>query len=157
MDCRVHRSFIIKFRFNRCIERGDIVRILKDSALIKFEISEAEYDLLSAVSSFERGDFKWAVIQGYYSQLHSLRALVYSKGYREKSHICLLHAVDALLADEGIIDREIFDNFSFAMKGREGPLEGCVYTEESGSFVINSAKMVLSVTKNYIPDCLDDV
>jgi len=148
--------FFIKFRFNRCIERGDIVRISKDLPLIKTEITEAENDLLSAFHSFDRADFKWAVIQGYYSQFHSLRALVFSKGYREKSHICLFHAVEALLADEGIIEREILDDFSYAMTGRLGPPEGCIYTEESASFVISCAKKLIPVTKEYISECFDN-
>jgi len=49
-----------------------------------------------AKKTLEQGDSKWATIQGYYSMFHSARALIFSKGYRERSHYCLRIAVKEL-------------------------------------------------------------
>lgn len=72
---------------------------------------------------------KWAIIQGYYAQFHALRALVFSGGYREKSHSCLRYAVEALYVDEGLLLASVLEDFNFAMRMREGADYGCVYSE----------------------------
>ena len=109
----------MRSRFERCVETGKIVPIQKDPALVSKEILEAENDLESAKDSLVRENFKWAIVQGYYSQFHSLRALVFEEGYREKTHSCLRSAVEALLLDKGLIDTEVTDGFSYAMRVRE--------------------------------------
>ncbi|UUX93241.1 HEPN domain-containing protein [Methanoplanus endosymbiosus] len=76
---------------------------------------------------------------GYYSQFHSLKALVFSEGYREKSHSCLLYAVEALFVDTGRIDYSVVENFSDAMRMREDADYGCFYNAESAESVVNTA------------------
>ena len=77
--------------FERCIEKAKIVAFQKGPSLVSKEVKSAAEDLLSSKESFERGNFKWATIQAYYSMFHTARALVYNKKYREKSHYCLGH------------------------------------------------------------------
>ena len=54
--------------------------------MIEKEFAVAESDLASAVRSLRDGDHKWATVQGYYSIFHAARALLFARGYREKSH-----------------------------------------------------------------------
>ncbi|MFA5361634.1 MAG: HEPN domain-containing protein [Candidatus Omnitrophota bacterium] len=70
---------------------------------MKKEIQEAENDLAEAFNRFEGGKYKYATITGYYSMFHSARALIYSKGYREKSHYYLLVALNSLFVDVGFL------------------------------------------------------
>lgn len=86
----------MRFRFEECLERGKIVRIPIDPALAEKELREAELDLAAAERSLAQDQEKWAIIQGYYSLFHTLRSMVFRKGYREKSHRCLRYAVEAL-------------------------------------------------------------
>jgi len=58
---------------------------------------------------------KWAIIQGYYAQFHALRALVFARGYREKSHACLRYAVEALYIDESLLPPSVLTDFTFVM------------------------------------------
>ena len=102
-----------------------------DPALVEKELHEAAADLAAAERSLADHNEKWAIIQAYYSQFHSLRSKVLGKGYREKSHRCLKYAVEALLVDEGILDPQILEHFSFAMDLREGADYGCIYTVNS--------------------------
>jgi HEPN domain-containing protein len=90
----------MKYQFEQCLKRGKIVRISIDEELIRKELRGAEEDLNSAKHSLAERDMKWAIIQGYYAQFHSIRALVFAKGYREKSHACLRYALEALYIDE---------------------------------------------------------
>jgi len=137
----------VRYRFDECIERGKIVKIPVDPALVEKEFREAEADLIAAERSLAEHQEKWAIIQGYYSLFHSLRALVFSKGYREKSHRCLKFAVEALLVDEGILNPKVLEHFSFAMDLREGADYGCIYNEESARLVVGSARSVFEMVR----------
>lgn len=113
-----------------------------DPALVEKELHEASADLIAAERSLADNNEKWAIIQAYYSQFHSLRSMILGKGYREKSHRCLKYAVEALLVDEGILDPKILEHFSFAMDLREGADYGCIYTVESARIVVISAREI---------------
>jgi uncharacterized protein (UPF0332 family) len=137
----------VRYRFDECLERGKIVKIPVDPALVAKEFREAEADCIAAERSLAEHQEKWAIIQGYYSLFHSLRALVFGKGYREKSHRCLKYAVEFLLVDEGILRPEVLEQFSFAMDLREGADYGCIYNEESAGLVVVSARSVFEMVR----------
>ena len=86
----------MRYRFEECLARGEIVAIAPDPALVEKEVREAAADLVSAERSLENGDDKWATVQAYYAIFHALRAPVLRLGYREKSHTCLRFAVEAI-------------------------------------------------------------
>jgi uncharacterized protein (UPF0332 family) len=138
----------VRFRFEECLERGKIVRIPIDPALVDKELREAESDLAAAERSLEQDQEKWAIIQGYYSLFHTLRSMVFRKGYREKSHRCLRYAVEALLVDEGILPPEVLDHFAFAMDLREGADYGCIYDRDSAGIVVASARIVFEMVRD---------
>ncbi len=132
----------MRYRFDECREKGKIVRIPVDPALVEKELREAESDLASAEKSLADHDAKWAIIQGYYSFFHTLRSLVMEKGYREKSHRCLKYAMEALIVDEGQLDSSVLGQFSYAMDLREGADYGCIYDAGSARTVVESARRV---------------
>ena len=71
------------------------------TGLFRKELESAEDDLGDAKRSLSDGRFKWATIQAYYAIFHAARALLYPKGYRERSRIVayldgLQSKVDAL-------------------------------------------------------------
>jgi uncharacterized protein (UPF0332 family) len=86
----------MKYQFEKCLDKGKIIRIEIDPELFEKELTESRNDIKSARISIEQGNFKWAIIQTYYSMFHALKGLLLSKGYREKSHICLKHAIEAI-------------------------------------------------------------
>jgi len=137
----------VKYQFDECLERGKIVKIPVDPALVEKELREAEADLAAAEQSLLDLQEKWAIIQAYYSIFHSLRSQVFGKGYREKSHRCLKYAVEALLVDQGVLDPVVLEHFSFAMDLREGADYGCIYNAESASIVVMSARTVYEIVR----------
>jgi len=137
----------VKYQFDECLERGKIVKIPIDPALVEKELREAEADLAAAEQSLLDLQEKWAIIQAYYSIFHSLRSQVFGKGYREKSHRCLKYAVEALLVDQGVLDPVVLEHFSFAMDLREGADYGCIYNAESASIVVMSARTVYEIVR----------
>jgi len=89
--------------FERCLKRNKIREFSRGRFLVKKELKTAKSDLERARSSFTDKDYKWATIQCYFSMFHSARSLLYAKGYREKSHHCLIIAMRALYAEKKLL------------------------------------------------------
>jgi len=85
--------------FERCIKERRLIKIKPSEEMIQKELDSAEYDLERARNSLNEEDFKWAAVQSYYSMFHATKALVLKKGYREKSHFCLIIALKELFLD----------------------------------------------------------
>ena len=75
--------------FKKAIEKKRIVRFTKAKALVDKELQAAQDDLSEAEDRNKNQKYKYATIMAYYSMFHAARALIYSKGYREKSHYYL--------------------------------------------------------------------
>ncbi len=141
---------MMRYQFEQCIDKGKIVKIKIAPDLISKEIAEAKNDLDSCERSIKENNFKWAIIQAYYSMFHSFRALIFSKGYREKSHTCIKYAIESLFVDTGALDKRFLQDFSYAMKVREGADYGSVYGEDSALELRNSASRIYQVSKKLI-------
>ena len=74
--------------FNRCVENKKLVPFPSGEKLIEKELSVAKSDLSDAKAGFDDQRYKWSTIQAYYAMFHAARGLIYSRGYREKSHYC---------------------------------------------------------------------
>ncbi|UTB32427.1 MAG: HEPN domain-containing protein [Methanobacterium sp. ERen5] len=109
----------MRYQFEKCLDKGKIIRIEIDPELFEKELIESRNDINSARRSIEQGNFKWAIIQTYYSMFHALKGLLLSKGYREKSHICLKHAIEAIFVDTNLLSEDIFEDYDFARRARE--------------------------------------
>jgi len=81
---------------------------------------------------------------------HSARALIYSKGYREKSHYYLLVALDSLFVKDGLLSEEIASEFHNAMVLREDADYHGNFTEEGADSVLKAAKELLSTAKSIV-------
>ncbi len=106
--------------FKNCLAKGKIKEFSPGKNLAPKELRLAEDDLNTARKSFSESNFKWCIIQSYYSMFHSARALLYFKGYREKSHYCLIEAIKFLYLDKGELDRSLVEALIEAKNLREG-------------------------------------
>jgi uncharacterized protein (UPF0332 family) len=140
----------MRYQFEQCLEKGKIIKIKIATDLISKEMDEAKNDLASCEISLQENNFKWAIIQAYYSMFHSFRALIFSKGYREKSHTCIKYAIESLFVDTGTLDNQLLQDFSYAMKVREGADYGSVYSEDSAIELRDSASRMYEVSKKLI-------
>ena len=135
-------------------ERVDpvIVGLLRERKIQRFhasretilkELEGAGYDLDKARRSLDQGDYKWSTVQGYYSMFHSARALLYSKGYREKSHSALLEALTSVFVRTGLLERDHIDDLRDAKDMRESADYGMVFSEEGARTLITNADKFL--------------
>ena len=133
--------------FQKAMEKKRILHFRQGKRQVKKELKEAENDLAEALDRFKSEKYKYATITGYYSMFHSARALIYSKGYREKSHYYLLVALNSLFVDAAVLSKEIASEFHDAMVLREDADYHGNFTKEGAETVLKAAKEFLSAAK----------
>jgi len=138
----------VSFKFKQLLEERRLTRIKPDRKLVLKEIEGAKSDLETARKSLQDGNLKWAIIQGYYSIFHAARALVYSKGFREKSHYALLVAIQELFRDE--LESFLIQGFGDAMNLRQTADYGLTFSKEGAINVIETAEKFLLKTKKIL-------
>jgi len=131
--------------FNRCIENNKLVPFPSGEKLIEKELSVAKNDLSDAKAGFDDQRYKWSTIQAYYAMFRAVRALIYSRGYREKSHYCLAIALRALFVDEGLVEAQTVRDFLNAMNLREAADYDAEFSESSAKAVIASAERFITM------------
>lgn len=136
--------------FERCIKERHLLRIKTTNEMIKKEIASAEYDLDRSKESMKNEDYKWALVQAYYSMFHAAKALVLKKGYREKSHYCLIIAIRELYVKDGEMDGELADTLEMCMHLRHDADYGLIYDKESAETAARYAKQFLSAAKKLL-------
>ena len=134
--------------FERFIAERKLIRTRIGRGMIEKEIEVAESDLKDARDSLERGKFKWATIQGYYSMFHGARALLYSRGFREKSHYALLIAIREIFSRE--LKPSLIDRFEDAMNLRQEADYGLKFSEAGAIETIEGAEELLNAAKELL-------
>jgi len=138
----------MSYKFKQLLGERRLTKIKSDRKLVLKEMKGAESDLETARKSLQDGNFKWATIQGYYSIFHAARALLYSKGFREKSHYALLVAIRELFRDE--LDLPLIQGFEDAMNLRQTADYGLTFSEEGAIDVIKTAEKFLLKTREML-------
>ncbi len=87
-------------QFDDCIKRNMLKKNEDAKAWVATELKTAEKFHIQARAIIEAGQYESAEVISYAAIFHFARALVYSKGYTEKSHYCLLVAISKLFGDE---------------------------------------------------------
>jgi uncharacterized protein (UPF0332 family) len=118
--------------------------------MIEKEITSADYDLSRSIESMRDEDYKWASLQAYYSMFHEAKALVLKKGYREKSHYCLIIAIRELYVKDGTMNDELVDTLELCMQLRHDADYGLIYDKESAETAIRYAQQFLSVSNKLL-------
>lgn len=137
-------------RIKRLLDERKLLRIEPDRELIMKEIEGARYDIDRARKSLTDGDFKWATVQAYYAMFHVARALLYSRGCREKSHRALLLAVKELFVKQGELEEKFTRSFEDAMDLREEADYGLEFSESGAERVIEDAEDFVSKVKQIL-------
>ncbi len=140
----------MSIEFQRAIEKKKILLFPQGKRQVKKELEEAESDLGEAINRFDNKKYKYATINGYYSMFHSVRALIYSRGYREKSHYYLLVALNSLFVKNGLLPEKLASDFHDAMVLREDADYHGNFTEEGAVSVLKAAKEFLAAAKSIL-------
>lgn len=126
--------------FNECLEEKKLVQVSYAESLIPREIKEAGDDLQRAHNSYEDGSYKWTEIQSYYSMFHMARALLYTKGYRERSHWCLCVALKHFFVEDNLLSASLIGDLQRAKILREDADYRGKYSKEAASEILEKAQ-----------------
>jgi len=136
--------------FEQCLENKKIIPFERGKDLVRKEFLAGESDLLDAKAGFQEKRYKWSTIQAYYAMFHAARALVYSRGYREKSHYCLSVALRALFVEEGKLDAQSGRDFLNAMNLRAAADYEVEFSEAGATAVISAAEKFITKAKGLL-------
>lgn len=136
--------------FDRCLEKGKIKRFVQAKRLVKKELSVAGCDLAVAKKGLGQRLWKWCTIQAYYSMFHTARALLYSEGYREKSHYCLMVAIAKLFVETGKLPERFVDALSAAKTMRERADYEEHFSETGAQKLVSAAEDFLAASRTLL-------
>jgi len=131
--------------FEECLAKKKIVPFPRAKKFALKELTAAGEDLAEARDRFAHRRYKYATINAYYAVFHAARALVYSKGYRERSHHCLGIALEALFVDQGLLAGRYVRMFQNTMASREEADYSGSYSQEGASLCIQDAEEFIRV------------
>ncbi len=140
----------MKITFKDCLARKRIFAFPEAKHLLDDELKDAEDDLQSAKEELSKSGSKWATIKGYYSMFHSARALLYSKGYRERGHYCLYLSLKELFVKEGLLKDKLSEDFLNSMILREDADYQRKFSQEGASATIECAGKLLQAAKKIL-------
>ena len=109
-------------------------------------LEQAGLDLDRAENSLEEGDFKWSIVQSYYSMFNAARAILFKLGFRDKKHYVITSVLEEL-SKLGKLESKYTDDFQAAMKSREDANYRATYSEGTANFVLEIAKEFLNRMK----------
>ena len=135
---------------NECLEKRFLIKTGSAPDLVQKELAEAAYDLEKSEKAFSDEDWKWAIIKAYYCMFHAARALLYSKGYREKSHFCLRAALKNLFVDNNLLELNFLDDYDMAKDLRENADYKSNFSKEGAQRLIEKAGGFLSKVKSLL-------
>lgn len=136
--------------FDECLKKRKITEFERAKELVLKELACAASDLKSAKDSFDEEDYKWATIQAYYSMFHSARALIYSKGYRERSHYCLNIAIRALFVEEGKLSVTLVEALQLGKTLRENADYYGEFSKEAADQMLENAEEFLKTANKLV-------
>lgn len=137
-------------QFKECLSKGKIKKFSYAKSLVAKELKSAEDDLETALYSFRKKNYKWVTVQAYYAMFHSARALIYSKGYRERSHYCLIIAIKTLFVAEGLLDIRLVEAIQIAKTLRENADYESEFSKESSQGLLEKSEELLNKVKEIL-------
>ncbi len=136
--------------FKECLTKRKIIFFPRARGLANKELLAAEEDFAEARDRFVYGKYKYATINAYYAIFHGARALIYSKGYRERSHYCLAVALEALFVDEGLLKSRYVRILQDTMALREDADYSGSYSKDGASMSISNAGEFIGVAGDLV-------
>lgn len=127
--------------FKNCLKNKKLIPVAEAKNLVAKELAESLVDLIAAKENVKSGtNSKWATIQAYYAMFHVAKALVYSRGYRERSHWCLSVAIEEFFGKTGLMEMKLVRYLEQAMSLREDADYAAEYSQEGAIQILAKAE-----------------
>jgi uncharacterized protein (UPF0332 family) len=139
-----------QLEFEHCLSRRWLVEMPEVRHLVTKELEAALDDLAEAQGAYDRGSYKWSTIQSYYAMFHAARALLYSRGYREKSHHCLSVAMRHLFVSQGALEERLINDLDDARALREDADYRTEFSSAGAQHNLNAARRLIDRVDNLL-------
>lgn len=136
--------------FRRCLEQNKVYAYKGIEHVASKEIDAAESDLHDAERCHEMGMHKLAITQAYYAMFHAGRALLYSQGYKERSHYCLVVALEALYVESGKLSRKSVTMLRRARELRESADYQLEFSGDTARILLKEARDFVEESKEVL-------
>jgi uncharacterized protein (UPF0332 family) len=136
--------------FETCLKSRKIVKFPRARRLISKELLSARQDLEEARDRLAHGKWKYATINAYYAIFHAARALLYFQGFRERSHYCLLIALEALYVQRKLLEVRFVDSFKETMTLRENADYLGTFSREGAEMSIRNAQQFIEAAESLL-------
>jgi len=131
----------------KTIDRGHLkVEEPSNEEGINHYFEQAQIDLGRSEHSMDEKDYKWSIVQSYYSIFNAARAILFKLGLRDQKHYVIADVLDEL-GKMGKLESKYVDDFKAAMKSREDANYRAIYSEDTADFVLEMAKEFLNRMK----------
>jgi uncharacterized protein (UPF0332 family) len=137
-------------RFEECIDKGLIKKDLLASERVESSLMIAERFLRSSRRNLEINEYEMAEIAAYNSAFHAGRALLFAKGYTERSHFCLGVALKGLYRGIILDLLNVFDKIRLSRHNVQ--YGGELVLEDEAAFVIEFAQNFLDAAKKELKE-----
>jgi uncharacterized protein (UPF0332 family) len=125
-------------RFEECLDKGLIKEDPSAGERVESSLAIAERFLRSSNRNLEIDEFEMAEMAAYNSAFHAARALLFAKGYTERSHFCLGVALRGLYKGKIIDLLKTFDKIRLSRHNIQ--YGGALVSQDEAAFVINFAR-----------------
>ena len=136
--------------FQKCLENNKIKPFPKGKTLVSKELEIAGDDWKIAKESLNKKNYKWSIIQSYYSMFHAARALLYNQGYREKSHYCLVVGIRKLYVNKNLLGHTLIEALQLGKTLRENADYYADFSQTGAKNMLDKAKEFLEKTKEIL-------
>ena len=136
--------------FEECLRRNLIRKDENAIERVEKSLEISNRFLESARKNLEIEEYEMAEIAAYNAIFHAARALLFRKGYVERSHICLIIALKHLYRDDLELI-EYFNAFDRIRLSRHNIQYGGAATDKSeAEYVLNFARKFLETVKGVL-------
>lgn len=132
-------------RLEECHDRGLIKKDPLACERVESSLMIAERFLRSSNRNMEIDEYEMAEMAAYNSAFHAARALLFAKGYTERSHFCLGVALRDLYRGKIIDLFKAFDKIRLSRHNVQ--YGGALVSEDEAVFVIDFARDFLVAAK----------
>ena len=136
--------------FKECISKGYLRKDTSAPKRVTKSLEIAHRFLESSKNTKEIKEYELAEIASYNSIFHAARSLLFSKGYIERSHICVIIALKELFKENPTL-LDLLNTFDKIRISRHNiQYGGTLITTEEADFVYEFAQEFLDKTKKIL-------
>jgi uncharacterized protein (UPF0332 family) len=136
--------------YKECFDEGKVRKSSEYISWVSKELLVAKNNIKSAENIFKINEYEAVLISAYNAVLHLNKALIYSKGFSVKGHLCIIKTVEELFKD----NKEIIEFISSIERSLESrnliQYEGYSIDKDAAKFMLDLAKDYFELVKKLL-------